>query len=78
MRRHDPDLYGRYDRQYDRLYGRLPAYAPSASALQPTRKNVAFTHSLASASSTMGVVPAAGPSSKVEHDLMMASAKLRG
>ena len=29
MRRHDPDLYGRYDRQYDRSYGRLPAYAPS-------------------------------------------------
>ena len=21
MRRHDPDLYGRYDRQYDRSYG---------------------------------------------------------
>jgi hypothetical protein len=29
MRRHDPDLYGRYDRQYNRLYGRLPAYASS-------------------------------------------------
>jgi hypothetical protein len=29
MRRHDPDLYGRYDRQYDRSYGRSPAYAPS-------------------------------------------------
>ena len=29
MRRHDPDLYGRYDRQYDRSYGRMPAYAPS-------------------------------------------------
>ena len=29
MRRHDPDLYGRDDRQYDRSYGRSPAYAPS-------------------------------------------------
>ena len=29
MRRHDPDLYGRYDRQYDRSYGHSPAYAPS-------------------------------------------------
>ena len=29
MRRHEPDLYGRYDRQYDRSYGRSPAYAPS-------------------------------------------------
>jgi hypothetical protein len=29
MRRHDPNLYGRYDRQFDRSYGRSPAYAPS-------------------------------------------------
>jgi hypothetical protein len=29
MRRHEPDLYGHYDRQYDRSYGRSPAYAPS-------------------------------------------------
>ena len=29
MRRHDPDLYGRYDRQYDRSYGHSPAYVPS-------------------------------------------------
>ena len=29
MRGPDPDLYGRYDRQYDRPDGRSPAYAPS-------------------------------------------------
>lgn len=31
MRRHDPDLYGRYDRQY----GRSPAYAPSFDSAGP-------------------------------------------
>ena len=31
MRRHDPDLYGRYDRKYDRS----PAYAPSFDSAGP-------------------------------------------
>src|SRR5262249_62009511 len=36
-----------------------------ATALRPSTKNVAFTHSLLSASSTFGVVPGHGPSSNV-------------
>ena len=35
MRRHDPETHYRYDRQYDRLYGRLPPYAPSFDSGDP-------------------------------------------
>lgn len=28
MRRHDPEVHDKYDRQYDRSYGRSPTYAP--------------------------------------------------
>jgi hypothetical protein len=35
MRRHGPDAHYRYDRQYARLYGRLPPYAPSFDSAGP-------------------------------------------
>ena len=49
-----------------------------AEALRPIRKNVASTHSCASAASTFGVVPGQGPSSKVSTTSWSASGSVCG